>query len=207
MRLFSTSLSLSILLATGLSSWANTNQPDGDQLKGTVEIRREANPVAGASPTPTIEPLEATQSKPQSTSGSESMNVAGANTNPEKPKAKVKPQEALKEADALFKQRKYSEALALIDTIQPPTEMSRYYAALCCQYLNQMARAKEEYKWVYYNSKNQQLKVNAQTAFAQIAHYEQTRAYQGQGNRFARVNYSYPKSPPAAPGVMSSGGG
>lgn len=208
-----------ISLAGNLACAAAEPETGSDQLKGTVEIRRQAETSPEASsnsssgetaqsqePTPNIEAAAASESTPIQEQTVEPKKVAEPEKSvafvPAKPVSKSNP---FKEANELIKQRKYTEALAVLNTVQPQTELSHYYIALCYQYLNQTAKAKTEYMWVYNNGKNPQLRANAGNAYTQISQYQARRTYAGQGNTFARVNYSYPKAPPRI--TVSSGPG
>lgn len=183
-----------------------------DQLTGTVEIQRQAEGPVSTTTQQTSGSSETAQPQ-ESSESTESTSSSSTEPSAEQPAAetmKVEPQKAVllapakstaakgnafKEANELIKQRKYSEALGVLSTVQPQTELWHYYTALCYQYLNQMAKAKSEYMWVYSNGKNPQLKANAAIAYTQISQYQARRTYSGQGNTFARVNYGYPPAP------------
>lgn len=81
----------------------------------------------------------------------------------------------------------YRAALSKLATL-PQNDVVHYYTGLCLQGQGQLTQARSHYNWVSYYSKNPRLKAIAQRAINTVDSYSSKRTYQGQGNRFARVN-------------------
>ncbi len=115
----------------------------------------------------------------------------------------------LDQAVAEYNSRHYAEALFRLQNINrsnPSDAMTHYYMGLSYQALNQIQSAQGEYNWIYAYSKDQRLRYNAYQALQQIQRWSANRAYQGQGNNFARVQGSpYRPAPAAARDAAGSG--
>lgn len=84
------------------------------------------------------------------------------------------------EAEKLYKEGKYGPALTAFDALakkEPANMMHHYYIALCCQNLNQVARATAEYKYVVSNSRGG-LKAAAQKGLDSVSRYGSARTAQ-----------------------------
>ncbi len=89
-----------------------------------------------------------------------------------------------------YKEKKYAQALAQFRQLHNSgtcNEHIHYYMALCCQSLNQVAQARKEYEAVM-KGKVPALKAYSQTALANLNRWSQHRAYEGNGNNFARYS-------------------
>ena len=67
-----------------------------------------------------------------------------------------------------------------------PSEKSHYYAGLCYQYGNQLAKAEEQFMWVYNKGKDATLRYYAWSALQSIEKYKSHRTVAGYGNIFDR---------------------
>lgn len=96
----------------------------------------------------------------------------------------VEPATASAEEDAamqLYKQGKYGPALAAFEAIDkktPRKPLTHYYIALCCQSMNQVARATAEYQWVADNSPKGSLKTAALKGLDSVSRYKHGREQQ-----------------------------
>ncbi|MBI4532695.1 MAG: thioredoxin fold domain-containing protein [Candidatus Melainabacteria bacterium] len=100
------------------------------------------------------------------------------------------------EAVQSYKSCRYSQALSqfqAISKLHGSDVLTRYYIGLCYHSLNQVGKAQNEYEWVAIHSADPALKHNAQVALQQLGQYQAHRAYQGQGNTFARANTGRPR--------------
>ncbi len=80
----------------------------------------------------------------------------------------------------LYKNGKYGPALQIFEAMakkQPTNALTHYYIALCCQGMNQTARATQEYQWVVNNSKGA-LKGAAQKGLDSVSRYQSGRTAQ-----------------------------
>lgn len=117
------------------------------------------------------------------------------------PRALAADSPVLQQAIRDYNQKSYKQALEKLQTLPGTGEGSdkaHYYMALCYQATNQIGPATAEYNAVYRNSKDATLKYNSAVALQGLRRWGQHRAYQGNGNNFARSG--------GAP-VRRSGGG
>ena len=82
-------------------------------------------------------------------------------------------------------------------------DMVHYYMAMCCQRMNQMGPAVQNYRYVVAYSKDPTLRYYADTASRQLGYYQKHRTYAGQGNVFVGMS----KGPGGGPGRGRGGGG
>lgn len=108
------------------------------------------------------------------------------------------------DAVAEFNARKYRSSLVKFKAVQqiaPTHAPTHYYKALAYQATNQIRCAEMEFKWLYSNSTDARLRYNSWIALKQLEKWSNNRAYNGQGNNFAR------RSPGSRGGGGGGGGG
>lgn len=153
------------------------------------------------------------QASPQAKPGEKPIKIADdvKQIRIEKTRKEYIDPEDFKQAVGLYKQRKYNEALdrfAEMGHKGKNHDQVHYYIGLCCQKLNQLARAKSEFEWVYHNTKSPRLRYNSHVAWFNANKYQNNRTYSGQGNVFARYGNNAPVPPrPKSNGALMGGGG
>jgi len=88
------------------------------------------------------------------------------------------PAQTSAEAIQLYKDGKYGPALKAFEAVdqkEPKNAMTHYYIALCCQGMNQTARALAEYQWVADNCNNKALKAAALKGIDSVSRYKTAR--------------------------------
>jgi thioredoxin-like negative regulator of GroEL len=109
----------------------------------------------------------------------------------------------------LYKDGKYGPALAAFeaaDKKQPRKPLTHYYIALCCQALNQVARAAQEYKWVADNCGPGSLKTAALKGIDSVQRYKSGRDSQVAASAANAEAAAAKKATDAAPGTTATTG-
>jgi hypothetical protein len=99
------------------------------------------------------------------------------------------------EATRAYKEKKYAQSLAQFRQMHEAglcNDTVHYYMGLCYQSLCQVAFARQQYTIVS-QSKNANLRTNAQAALTALDSWELHRLYKGNGNVFSRYGAAPPR--------------